>query len=419
MKKKKSLSLRIASLVLFSLMFVEFISPASHASAAVLEQAADTMYAIRSEASLSLYDALMSEIKDGDTYREDYAGTYMDSQGNLVICVTESQSAADYRTILTEQVIASAVETSRADVKANYSTIGSGTNINSNDLIRYEVKPYSYNDLYYAQDVLYDKMEEFKIAQTYISDKDCNLTIATLDDSLRNTILEYLESVGSLSDFIVFEHADDIVQPHATIYAGYECVAIAYVGYDNEHAGTVGFAASYNGQYGIVTAAHAVQPNSTALVKDNDQDYHTGMVTYYNMGYVMDAAFIALTDGVTVSSNIYCGGQSRGSSGTASVTQGVEIVRGGRKTGCTYGTVTSSSVTVTSQSGTFRDFFSISNQGVSGDSGGPIAVRSTNKLLGIYHGTGSTSSGESLAVACKYTSMSERGISYVDSATTF
>lgn len=410
MKKKKSLSLRIASLVLFSLMFVEFISPASHASAAVLEQAADTMYAIRSETSLSLYDTLMSEIKDGDTYREDYAGTYMDSQGNLVICVTESQSAADYRTILTEQVIASAVETSRADVKANYSTIGSGTNINSNDLIRYEVKPYSYNDLYYAQDVLYDKMKEFKIAETRISDKDCNLTIATLDDSLRNTILEYLESVGGLTDFIIFEHADHIVQSHATIYAGQECSVLS-------SSGTVGFAATYNGQYGIVTAAHVVgDVNNSVTVYDSNGNRHTGTVTYSSMGYVMDAAFVALTDGVTVSSKTKYNDYIRDSNGTASVVQGVEIIRVGKETGYTTGTVTNSSVTVTSDSGTYRDFFSFSSSTtcLHGDSGGPIAIRENNKLLGIYHGTGNY-----LYVACKYTNINERGISYVDSATTF
>ena len=421
MKKNKHTRnfLKVVSLFLFAVILMQFASPGSYVSAQELAMAEDTAYAIRSEASLTLNSEVLSILKEDEAFEDTYAGVYMDENGNLIICVTEEDAISEYQGILTANVITTAVAEARMDAQTIGHTFGINTSVPADELIQYEIRAYPYHQLHDAQMALFEVSRDFSIVETRISDKDNNLTVLTTDDTNRPFILEYLTENGFPTEFIVFEHADSEGEEHGTIYAGQRCAIVGTLA-NPQVGGTIGFAASYNGQRGFVTAGHVVQAlNNSIELYDDNGSIHSGTVKYFYCGGSIDAAFVAITDGSTVSSTMNCNGNKRNSSGTTDAVQGVEYVLAGITSGYTYGTVLSSSTTITSSSGSYYGFFTLSSAGQSGDSGGPISTRASNLLMGIYHGTGSTSSSTSVGAACSYSQISARGITYLTSGVTY
>ena len=128
-------SVKIVSIFLSFVLLITFVTSSTYVSAETLALEAQTEYAIRSDASLVLHDELLQEILDDDMYRNDYAGAYMDSDGNLVICVTDPSSVVDYQAVLNQNVISSAISDSRAIVKERVSKVGSNVSISDNSLV--------------------------------------------------------------------------------------------------------------------------------------------------------------------------------------------------------------------------------------------------------------------------------------------
>lgn len=394
-------SVKIVSIFLSFVLLITFVTSSIHVSAETLALAAQTEYAIRSDASLVLHGELLQEILDDNMYRDDYAGAYMDSDGNLVICVTDPFSVVDYQAVLNQNVISSAVSDSRAIVKERVSKIGSNVLISNNSLVYYKIREYSYNDILNVHNLLANVMKDFGIVETRVSDMDNRLYVLTRDDTHQNEILNYIISHGFSTDFVIFGHIEgEIELASGTVYAGTraEC-------WNTYEAGTIGFAATYNGERGYVTAGHVVQNTGNRV----EALGVTTSATFVQNSGNADVAFIPVASGYNVSSKISYNGSTRSVTGTTSALVGMQVTRYGIQSGRTYANITYLNVNHYAQESgiQYTDLFVSDYTFQKGDSGGPI-ITSTGKLVGIVHGM--IEESNIIGYGCKYSNIQSKGI---------
>ena len=167
----------------------------------------DDAYLIRSTAALEVNENLLLE--KVSTSPADYAGVYMDKEGYLVVCVTEGDAVARYEELLNPDVLESYIQQARETLGLEDSPV----TIQADDVIRYEIKEYSYAMLSGAQKILSPVMKEYEIAWTAIDQEKNILEVSTVNDDWWPEILAYLQESGYSTDMIQFSHAAKYVEP--------------------------------------------------------------------------------------------------------------------------------------------------------------------------------------------------------------
>ena len=179
-------------------------APASGTDSQHAEEPADpqNLYLLRATAASLASDELLAKV---GTASEDYAGMYVDEMGCLVVCVTEDAAIARYEEILTSDVLMSCVQEAREKLELNEDDTA---DIAVDELVRYEVKQYSFAMLEGAQDLLEPVMKKYEISLLGVDQSENVLKISTVNDELRPDILAYLQENGYPKSMVCFEHSD-------------------------------------------------------------------------------------------------------------------------------------------------------------------------------------------------------------------
>ena len=414
---------RILSFLLVMFILLLFFTPNSYVSAEEIVATQETLHEIRMNATVDLNNQLQSTIAVNHEYPDDYAGAYKDEEGNLIIGVTNEEAIPKYQEILSPQIITEALDESRNLVRSSGYRMGMNAPISSNELVQYEVMPYSYNEIFAVHMLLGHAMWDLGISKTAIIDSENKLYVTLNSGTSAQSVLDYISSNGYSCDFVVFEDTNDqnlleqeyeenqksnthepsITSSEKVIYSG-EHVEVDGGG------GTVGFAALYNGKFGYVTAGHVV---IGTCYLDN-RNYSGVPMISRNSGYG-DFAFIPNSEGMKVRSVVDIGSVRINLSGTTTLAQGDSIK--------TYGSVTrrqqtgkvlSSSINHTgSVTGkVYYDVLEISQIVAHGDSGGPAYIN--YDLVGIIHSVDDEYNPTSSYI-CKYNNIQSYGVSFVSS----
>ena len=179
-------------------------SPAFETDSQHAEEPADpqNLYLLRATAVSLASDELLAKVS---TASEDYAGMYVDEMGCLVVCVTKDAAIARYEEILTSDVMMSCVQEAREMLELNEDDTA---DVAVDELVRYEVKQYSFVMLEGAQDLLEPVMKKYEISLLGVDQSENVLKISTLNDELRPDILAYLQENGYPESIVCFEHSD-------------------------------------------------------------------------------------------------------------------------------------------------------------------------------------------------------------------
>lgn len=186
--------------------------------------------------------------------------------------------------------------------------------------------------------------------------------------------------------------------------------------------GTIGFCAYDNttGKYGVVTNAHVADNWDKTYKNQSKKDI--GVLSKRSLGGTIDAAFVEITNSnmrvteeIKASDNIYI---SIGDLAMESaIIQGAPVRRFGVTTGDTQGTISyvNYSVSVEYDEGTktLTQCVAYTNAGQSGDSGGPVILRTGNlDFVGIHF---ASRTDGTLGFACRATNiLSELNLSIVN-----
>lgn len=182
--------------------------PASELDSQHAEEPADPqeLYQLRATAASLASSELLEKI---GTSSKDYAGMYADELGCVVFCVTEEAAIARCEEILTSDVLMSCVQEAREMLELNEDDT---TDVAADELVRYEVKKYSFAMLEGAQDLLEPVMEKYEISLLSLDQSENVLKVSTLNDELRPEILAYLKEGGYPEEIIGFEHSDGLAE---------------------------------------------------------------------------------------------------------------------------------------------------------------------------------------------------------------
>ena len=178
--------------------------PASETDSQQAEEPADPqeLYHLRATAASLASSKLLEKI---GTSSKDYAGMYADELGCVVFCVTEEAAIARCEEILTPDVLMSCVQEAREMLELNEDDT---TDVAADELVRYEVKKYSFAMLEGARDLLEPVMEKYEISLLSLDQSENVLKISTLNDEQRPEILAYLQENGYFESMVCFEHSN-------------------------------------------------------------------------------------------------------------------------------------------------------------------------------------------------------------------
>lgn len=410
---------RILSFLLVMFILLLFFTPNSYVSAEEIVATQETLREIRMNATADLNNQLQSTIAVNHEYPDDYAGAYKDEEGNLIIGVTNEEAISKYQEILSSQIITEALDQSRNLVRSSDYHIGINAPISSNELVQYEVMPYSYNEIFAVHMLLGHAMAELGISRTAIVDNENTLYVNLTGTKTEQEVLNYVKENGLETEFISFTHnscfynedsGEDFVQQNQSSEATRASTETIYAGTRvwGEEDGTIGFAALYNGKAGYVTAGHVARSTKTMQYIGEYMHYGAYPTVVVNAGYG-DFAFVP-NSGCLVKSTVYTGSKYIDLTGTTSLAVGASIkFYGNASQAEKSGRVLASSVNHYSDVSEkyYFDLLGIT-QGLifQGDSGGP--AYSGSKLTGIVHGD----DGD-MGYICKYSNIQSYGVAFV------
>lgn len=405
--KLKSFSLFMCAAILLTL-----IVPNTYVSAAVLEMTADTVYAIRSEASKNLYLEMMNDFVPEGEYPDDVAAVCMQEDGSIVVSVTSEEAIQKYNAAMPLDAADQIIASSRALAAENGHVFGRNSAIDKTKLISYTVLPYSYNEIRHTQSALDNVMGEFKISETQLIDPENALYVFLKDEAQQQAILNYLEEQDCETDFIVFKKAVGTLELTALGYSGEK------ISTSGDSDGSIGFPARYGDRVGYVTAAHVTGGSSWSIRITRLGEEAYGRVQFYQCSGSLDASFVEFNNSNSSVTNVIRpnGTTYRTIMGTSNlVIYGSSVEAYGSTSGKTTGTVSSTSVShpIGEEDTVITDLFSFNAQYIGdtvqhGDSGGPI-VNSSGYLLGIIHGKIELSR---VSYGCKYSNIASKGVYY-------
>lgn len=401
--KLKSFSLFMCAAILLTL-----IVPNTYVSAAVLEMTADTVYAIRSEASKNLYLEMMNDFVPEGEYPDDVAAVCMQEDGSIVVSVTSEEAIQKYNAAMPLDAADQIIASSRALAAENGHVFGRNSAIDKTKLISYTVLPYSYNEIRHTQSALDNVMGEFKISETQLIDPENALYVFLKDEAQQQAILNYLEEQNCETDFIVFKESSGDVQLASQIYPGMRVAPNNNI----EAGGTIGFPARYNNYDGYVTAGHVANDTMTSYFVEGVSSENGETLRFSQVSGNLDVAFISLySSNNSVTNTIRINGTTyRSISGYQTIiAYGSTVESYGVTTRKNTSKVISSSVSHELENGkVITDLFAFSYGVRKGDSGGPV-LSSNGYLLGIIHGFITNSD---IGYACKYSNIQKTGIYY-------
>ena len=295
-----------------------------------------------------------------EQYPEEYAGAYINSDGNLVVLVTN-------RTNDSSGILETTLASRSSDVE-------------------YRVVEYSYGELLNIMNIAYPFLGTtefgFELLSTSIDDYN-NCVVVTLRELDDNAIDHFKQTVSD-SDAIIFKEATGNATMEASINSGIRVNNLSTNG-----AGSIGFRCrrQYGNeyQYGFVTAKHVISTNESAGY--NQISIGTCVLSYD----IYDCAFVNVTnENYSISNSIGYTGKSLAANSFASIVQGSSIYKYGFTTSETLGQILSSSSNEAVGNQTRSDCFLANYSSDEGDSGGtvycPGSTNSSQLLAGIHLG---------------------------------
>lgn len=340
--------------------------------------------------AILLNSAFKDEALKSKMYSENFAGSFIDEELNLNICLTNSMFKEKYLEFFNDKLITqfSEIATKAVELPKSYSNISDIIHVN------FIYCENSYNELTEVYDNLKDNLIELGISQLYIKESDNKIYAHIKDNDAIKSIESYLKDKNSKLSIIKYMIDETEIIPTATYYAyGGRKISRPDAGY-----GTIMCNAfDSNGKYGVVTNAH-VAPANTTMKNEDDQNIGKTSIRVHNS--YMDAAFVPFNNTLfttwketayvsEVGSNIYTAIPRIAAS--SEYVEGARVVKYGVTTGRTIGTILAINTSATSEGSTFYNLVKFSNNTIPGDSGGPVILN-----------TGLPNAGNFLAVICTF-----------------
>lgn len=329
-------------------------------------------YLYRSAVSIELYQKVYNYFDFGslgeDGYPEGYAGSYINDDGDFVLCYTHEYILEDYRKALS---------------KYDFSDLEYIPNI------IYEKKRYDYNTLITTKEEL-QKNLNISYHSIGIKNKDNKINIYIEEQKnskvLKSSIQSNFETDVNEELYAFVKEAKTETQSTYTAYAGtytyFKCGLFNL----SKCGGTVGFNAKdlETGEFGIVTNAHVAESGKTML---NANGNVIGIATKRFFGGFIDAAFVPFTN--TSSITWQSGYETHYSTSNGSnftgylsslgdesiIVEGAPTYKIGISSKYTTGKILLTNMDVTINGTNFTGIIKYSNASKLGDSGGPVWIQ--------------------------------------------
>lgn len=383
----KVLSLLCAvTLIISSTVFSSGNISASESESENLNIESEDLSLVRSNLSVDVYTQVYTVLtNNADGYIDDYAGAYIDSEGNLHIQFVEN-AENPYAQLLISNAITDSMSKDRNSKMLTRTT----QDAIAEDLVTIEIKPFSYNDLIAVKELITDAFEDRYII-TALKQETNSVNVCAIAQEDIDQIKEYLENeITIYQDGMVnfFLEEDTIGTLTKSAYPGEQIQS--YAG-----EGSIGFNAYYNNRWGIVTCGHVAPPGQILSCADGTLEEPA----FSYIGGNLDVAFIPYPVGAgwTPTANLYPINVIYREATLSEMIEGGPIVKYGITTNRTTGVILSASINAPINYGsrdnpdirTIRDCFSFDNTSIEGDSGGPIGrggIKQVFRLLGITVG---------------------------------
>ncbi len=299
--------------------------------------------------------------EDKPNYPNTYGGAYINSDGNLVVYMTEEHFKDNLKNLK-----------------------------DSKDII-FENCKYSYNKLTDLMNVMNKYVLEnnnditLNIKEFGIKD-DKNCIVVRLSDCSNEKVDDFKKQILD-EEAIQFETAIGEYKLQTNINAGCEIETnIAYA--------SVGYRAKKDTKEGFVTAAHAVELNQDVLKGANK----IGTCSARVYAGEVDAVFVEITDSSYTPTNVIEGSSNSISEDTALCIVGEIVFKCGKTTKITSGKVADINVTIDIGGVRFTNLTRASYDSEAGDSGGIVYSNVERKTLGVHK---SRNDDLKLAAFCK------------------
>lgn len=301
-------------------------------------------------------------------YPNYYGGMYIDSNGDLIIQVTEEASNSE--SLVTDN---------------KYQTY-----INSVDNSNIDYVEFSYNELEDVNDVIISYFTNNGVningfIGNYI-DVITNRVVVELENNSMDEQNEFKEKVID-SDLITFVKGTETTST-ASYNAGAEFTAVHTKTEGNTQISTyktcsIGYRARLNGVSGFVTAGHCFGKTG------NSASIGTASKVIYNQ--TMDAAFVTTNSGTSITNNLNIANyltQRLNTTGAGYLTVGTTVGKVGAISGYQGGMIQALNYSTTTDDGMYHsNLLKASNYNIEGDSGGPVfKVGTTTSPVGTVVG---------------------------------
>ena len=352
-------------------------------------------YLDKAKDSIDNHKVIMNELKELAKQEKslselpnDYAGAYINSNGDLVVSFSNNEAKYNFQSKL-NGIFRSNENSKLAQVIFN-------------------VQDHAYDELENVYEFLIDNIKKFNIVSVAIVQKSNSIEVSIPEDADIDLILNSLQANISEFDqsFVKFIYAESYAPQVAyTVYGGRQIYYKFGLFNMLTAESTLSFTAYdyINKKFGVVTNSHAA-PDGEDMRYENGQII--GRVSKRVEGGKVDAAFIPFTNTTKTTWN-YSYEVSWGSSYTylSAIADSTIIIEGaptfkvGIASGYTTGTITSASFTTTVGTTYFTDVVQYSNLSLSGDSGAPVWIAygsrgATHYLTAVHFaGTADGSSG--------------------------
>lgn len=301
------------------------------------------------------------DLSNTNLYPDNYAGSYIDDNGQLVVLQTRESDTSTNRTAL--------------------------SNAAKSNGLQFSTATYSYRDLVASLNQITQAMRSKfdgviqDVMGAGIWDRE-NCIKVYIQDITPQKVQQFQLEIAN-DPWLVFENVDGPLTTDAgTLKAGSN-ISVSGSGY------SVGYRAKLGNATGFVTAAHGV----VAIGKDvnGTNGTHIGTVTARRYSGSVDAAFVQITSGSgwTATNGIeYSGGKVLRSGVMMNPAQGTTVNKSGYMTYVTSGKVTSVNETRKTDDGvTLTNLTLAGYSATKGDSGGVVYSNDASPYLcGIHHG---------------------------------
>ncbi len=394
------------SIIICSSLFVNAISLQKNSNTANIKSYLSVdlynkIYEKLTEQSINTYSAGHDLANSEREFTDDYAGAYINDEGNLIIQFIAGK-AEKYNDIVSNAVIVETIEENEGSRILSSST----KKRIANSIVTIEEQSFSFNELMEAKEKITNAFGNSGLS-LMLKQETNSIDILYSDYKLTEKVKEYIQDEFGDKKSQMFNYIYDencVEQPNKSAYPGNKIHYNHGFLWTIETRGTIGFNAYYNGKWGVVTNGHVAPMGKRMKCADGT----LGTPTFSVIGGKLDVAFIPYPNGWTPTSGLLDDDYEiiYREATESELIEGGPVAKYGVTTGHTKnGRIVSISVDVSVQYDdgvkTIRDCFKYTNSSEGGDSGGPVGfgkVRSVFRLIGIHFaGNGKTGSGIKLS----------------------